>query len=91
MNTQQTDGKTETARPVVSSEIVMWPVRLGSKWKSKTIPGSVWELTMADSPSRVIRLNCGNFAWEGTVTLAQSEFEATRQAQRPGPPDAEQT
>ena len=76
MSAEKPNGQAVSASPVVSSELVTWPVRLGSKWKSKTIPGSVWELTMADSPSRVIRLNCGNFAWEGTVLLAQSEFEA---------------
>lgn len=57
---------------------VRWPVTVGSKWKSKSFPGSVWELTMAESSTQMVRLNSGNFAWEGTVTLAQQsqEFEA---------------
>jgi len=57
-------------------EPIRWPVTIGSKWTSRTLPGTVWTLTMAESPTQIIRLNHEHFAWEGTVLLAQGEFWA---------------
>ena len=55
-----------------------WPVQIGSQWKSINIPNKLFEVTMADSNGRMLRLNAimaaWEFKWEGTAHAAGSEF-----------------
>jgi hypothetical protein len=55
-----------------------WPVQIGSRWESVHMPGKLFELTMADSNNRSIRLNAieaaWQFEWHGTALSAASEF-----------------
>src|SRR5437667_134335 len=62
---------TETGQPGQCRRLVSWPVTMGSRWKSHSIPETVWTLTMADARTQMIRMNCGHFWWEGTVRRAR--------------------
>lgn len=51
-----------------------WPVVIGSQWRSRSVPNSVWTLEMANSTGHHIRLVWRDFVWQSSAEKASDEF-----------------
>jgi len=56
-----------------------WPIIIGSKWTSKTMPGRIFLLNAADSYTKEIRMDCGKWSWTGMIHEYKKEFEPVKE------------